>query len=1343
SCTHTFTTSESVAGTYTYTGYVYDAANNGAYTTPSALNVTVTAPDTTAPSVTQIFPSNDSAGKVSVTADIADASGILAGSAKVYYDVNPALGCWGAIYWRAPAAMSPASGSAYKATLPDTFKNNDSVCVKVAAKDASSNQNEASVTYPGNPYKVASATPLWTFMVYLNADNNLESAGVGDFLEMAQVNNPLVNIVVQFDRAAGYDTTYGDWQSAKRFLVTRGMEPTAANALSDLGETDMSNPNTLKDFVNWAETRYPAENYALIIWNHGGGSGGRAPKRTPGKQNALSPASPLKGVSCDGSQNDNCMTTTELGTSLSGVGHLDILVFDACLMQMLEVGYQIRNYADIMIGSEEIVGGDGMNYTTTLSPVAADTTPLGFAGIIFDKNRPSKNSSFEVLSSFYLGSSIANLANSAGALAQKLNAGMAAYSPQIKTARTNTQKFYYPVYSDLYHFASNIQSSISQTEINNAAKDVKNKLAAARINNENSGGDYANASGLSIYLPQSNTDMFFSEYTHPYLSFAKDTQWDEFLVSLTAGDSAPPSITQINPANDADGKVSVTAGITDTSGILSSSAKVYYDVNPLLGCGGAVYWRAPAAMSASGGAYKATLPDTFINNDSICVKVAAKDASSEENEASVTYPGNPYKVTGVTDTTPPVISQITPANDPAGKVSVTANIADASGILSGSAKVYYAVNPLLGCIWPYNWSSQAAMTVVSGSIYKAILPNTVKNDDSVCVKVEVKDASPKENAASERYPANPYKVSGVINYQSTTLLNNGPTREKVDIVFLGDGYTLSEMDAYRADVQAFMDYLFSQPPFSDYKSFINVHRVDIISNQSGTDNPNCNGVQVDTALDTGFSSTGSDCRLLFTYARAKVADAAAHAPASDTVIIIVNTPVYGGAASGYGVFYRGGTDVMAHELGHSFGWLADEYDYGGSGTYSGGEPSGPNVTINTNRATLKWGEWVQPATPLPTTTSASDTPGLYEGAQYSRFGIYRPTYGSKMRVLGAPFERINYGLLVERIFDYVPNDSTPPQASLTCGQSAGGTMPVTLAASDPQSYVMAYRISASASFADTAWQLASNKAAFTLNQPSWPVSASAGAQIYAQVRNGYGDDTAVSCSQSSVVSAISPDTLSVIPATLQNRSVTVRIQPNSFRGPVTVTIKTPRLLPSAADFSDRLKTTGISMEIKLDTTTQPAEYATIEIFYADTEVAGLNKADLVLARYDEAGKSWVTLESVSYPEINKVTGKTLHFSLFQVMLLRPLSGLSQARIYPNPFYPATKPQVTFAGLPAGTSVKLYTLQGELVWKGTANSSEIAEWPGVNRSGRAVASGLYIVYLESGGSRKTMKLSVVK
>lgn len=355
----------------------------------------------------------------------------------------------------------------------------------------------------------------------------------------------------------------------------------------------------------------------------------------------------------------------------------------------------------------------------------------------------------------------------------------------------------------------------------------------------------------------------------------------------------------------------------------------------------------------------------------------------------------------------------------------------------------------------------------------------------------------------------------------TTIINHGPPSEKLDLVILGDGYRSSELIQYQADAQGFVDHLFTQPPFSQYQRFFNVHRVDVISEESGTDD-HCRSTLVKTALDTGFFFDGVDCVLLFTYNVGKVNAAAAVAPASDVVAIIVNTLQFGGGAAygKYALSYRlegFGPEIMAHELGHSLGLLADEYETGGPTTYKGGEPHEPNVTTNTDRATLKWRDWVDPTTPFPTLTRTPDTPGLYQGAKYSSKGIYRPTYNSKMRSLGVPFERVNHSLLVDRIFDYLPPDTSPPSASLdingACDASVSAmAVSVNVTASDAESHVLAYRLSHSADFSQSPWIPASNQESHSSIVP-WTLTSGDGVKMVSvQVRNGYGLLNSTSCS---------------------------------------------------------------------------------------------------------------------------------------------------------------------------------------------------------------------------------------
>lgn len=433
-----------------------------------------------------------------------------------------------------------ASGSGANATWPAaniSLKNYTGKPQVWVAFDFDSNASNAYEGVYIDNIALRKYTPKWTFMVYLDGDNDLEQFAVDDFLEMAAVNNPNINIIVQMDRGAtpgADDTRYDDWTATKRYRVTNGMAPNIASAVEDKGELNMGDHNTLVDFVNWSTSSYTADHYALVIWDHGGGSEGRAPEKTTKRALKVNRSDRYKGMCWDDTNGSDYISTTELDSALAQVPHLNIIAFDACLMQMLEVGYQIKDRADIMIGSEEIVGGEGMKYTETLLPVTNTTTPDQFAQIIYDKNRYTNNNSYYTVSALRLGTPIAELAGSVSAFGRKLKDNMGAYKPQINTARVNTQKFAVPEYLDLYHFASNIQTQISQADIWNAAEDVKTRILAARSYNENSGGGYINASGISIYLTSSPASYIYSDYVTPYLAFPLDTQWDEFINSYLA-----------------------------------------------------------------------------------------------------------------------------------------------------------------------------------------------------------------------------------------------------------------------------------------------------------------------------------------------------------------------------------------------------------------------------------------------------------------------------------------------------------------------------------------------------------------------------------------------------------------------------------------------------------------------------------------------------------------------------------------------------------------------------------------------------------------------------------------
>ena len=161
----------------------------------------------------------------------------------------------------------------------------------------------------------------------------------------------------------------------------------------------------------------------------------------------------------------------------------------------------------------------------------------------------------------------------------------------------------------------------------------------------------------------------------------------------------------------------------------------------------------------------------------------------------------------------------------------------------------------------------------------------------------------------------------------------------------------------------------------------------------------------------------------------------------DIVLVLVNDPEYGGSGGAVAVASTNSAvvELVLHELGHSFGLLADEY--GGPPPpqcNASFEPSEVNVTKQNQRDLIKWNLWIDGGTPVPTLTTTSGVPGLYEGAKYCDTGLYRPTYDSKMRFLNRPFDQINEEQLVKRTYNWVsPIDSSDPtetDLSLASGQ---------------------------------------------------------------------------------------------------------------------------------------------------------------------------------------------------------------------------------------------------------------------------------------------------------------------
>ncbi len=390
-----------------------------------------------------------------------------------------------------------------------TFDQQGSVS-KIVTQLKNANPDSQVVPLPGNP----KATAKWTVMVYVNAKNNLESYGLGDVNEMEQVGStPDLNIVAELGRISGYSSDDGDWTGSRRYLIQKDADTARITSpvVMEIPKSDMGDWKNVVEFVKWSQGKYPAQHYVLVIWNHGSGWN---------KDLSLESG---KGISYD-DESGNHVTTGQLKQILAGTGKLEILAMDACLMQMMEVAYEVRSGADYIVGSEETEPGDGYTYHTWLGPLAANPsmTQAELSRTMVDSytdhyqaiNQGGTQSSIKTENLYKLG--------------QLTNAWVAAVMASgevanAKAARSAAQSFYYSSNKDMSHFVKLVDDGSKNADVKAKGAELLNFLSGSVIyHNRATGSKYANALGLAIYVPTSYTAAYDA------LEWAKDSNWDDF-----------------------------------------------------------------------------------------------------------------------------------------------------------------------------------------------------------------------------------------------------------------------------------------------------------------------------------------------------------------------------------------------------------------------------------------------------------------------------------------------------------------------------------------------------------------------------------------------------------------------------------------------------------------------------------------------------------------------------------------------------------------------------------------------------------------------------------------------
>lgn len=380
----------------------------------------------------------------------------------------------------------------------------------------------------------------WTFLVFVNAANDLEAFSTLNINQMEQVGSTDdVNIVVQVKRISNlYDGGFTDWKDSatRRMLVTRdGDDNHIASAILEQNDAaDMGKTETLQEFVRWGVDKFPAERYSLVIWNHGAG------------WRKVSTAG--RGVSYDDTT-DSHIDTIDMpeAVRLGGGRKWDLLAFDASLIQMAEVAYEIRNEAQFIVGSEESPNAKGYSYDKILAPLTQNPGMDGRAlgEVITRSMLDYYGARSNVTQSLLDASKIGAIAPALNALGRALLDAKATYGAGISDARGDAEQYDYPENKDLIDFVQLLGTPgfgsstprVPDAAVLSAAQNVERVVREAIVLNVN-GTLHPHSNGLALFVPtpsqyaridQAQVRGFGQRYTS--LAFAHDApNWQAFLV---------------------------------------------------------------------------------------------------------------------------------------------------------------------------------------------------------------------------------------------------------------------------------------------------------------------------------------------------------------------------------------------------------------------------------------------------------------------------------------------------------------------------------------------------------------------------------------------------------------------------------------------------------------------------------------------------------------------------------------------------------------------------------------------------------------------------------------------
>lgn len=276
----------------------------------------------------------------------------------------------------------------------------------------------------------------WTILIYLSADNNLSEECVYALKQLREYRPSGRGAKAKVTVVALLDPV-GRGIRARHVLVGKSgqdgnvdedtLEEDVFGQVED-GEIDMADPLTLKDFLRIGIRLYPAEHYMVVLSGHAAGTHEGFFLRDEERPLSLIPSSLppqlLRGV----------FTNSGIKAALKGK-KIDILGFDACMMSMIEVCYQLHDIEilDLVVASEGFSLNAGWPYDNIVHAIkGGKTEPIEVAKAIVEEN-------FDFYRDYFVGGLSTDLSvirlSQISALKEKVD-----YLAELLTARLKEEK---------------------------------------------------------------------------------------------------------------------------------------------------------------------------------------------------------------------------------------------------------------------------------------------------------------------------------------------------------------------------------------------------------------------------------------------------------------------------------------------------------------------------------------------------------------------------------------------------------------------------------------------------------------------------------------------------------------------------------------------------------------------------------------------------------------------------------------------------------------------------------------------------------------------------------------